>query len=143
MGGSALRRVLGLEHKKKVRVQDFHGSIVRDPTDRFWSPTFHPSFLRGATNLIGTVLWDRSAPRRREIPAGRPATTRSSSTRRSTGSKVGDGGRRAAAGPAGTRSAATSTFPDKAGGKDEGEITADDVSYHLLRHNVSCHLTKA
>src|SRR4030095_8532870 len=53
MGMSALRRVLHLEHKKKLKVQDFHGAIVRDPTDRFWVvPTFHPSFLqRGATHL--------------------------------------------------------------------------------------------
>src|SRR5262252_9114663 len=60
MGMAALRRVLGLEHRKKVRVQDFHGAVLRDPTDRYWIvPTFHPSYLqRGATNLIGTVLWD-------------------------------------------------------------------------------------
>src|SRR5207249_11468605 len=58
LGGTALRRLLHLEHAKDLRVADWHGAIVRDPTDRYWVvPTFHPSFLqRGAHNLIGTVL---------------------------------------------------------------------------------------
>lgn len=60
LGGVALRRVLGLGKTKGVRVQEFHGTITRDPTDRFWVvPSYHPSFLqRGATNLLGTVSFD-------------------------------------------------------------------------------------
>ena len=60
MGATALKRVMHLEHLKDIRVQDFHGAILRDPTNRYWVvPTYHPSFLqRGASNMIGTVLWD-------------------------------------------------------------------------------------
>lgn len=60
MGGVALKRVLGLHDNKKVRVQDFHGTVQRDPTDSFWVvPTYHPSHLqRGATNLIGVAAFD-------------------------------------------------------------------------------------
>lgn len=143
MGGSALRRVLHLEHKKKVRVQDFHGAVVRDPTDRFWVvPTFHPSYLqRGATNLIGTVLWDlQRAEEARD--SGRP---------RSDHTLVIDPPvewfRAWVDGVVAARNSDPGAFPissdvetpDKAGGKDEGEITADDVSFRLLRHNVACH----
>jgi DNA polymerase len=141
MGGSALRRVLGLEHKKKVRVQDFHGSIVRDPSDRFWVvPTFHPSFLqRGATNLIGTVLWDlQRAEEARDH--GRPTSDHSlivdppidwfrAWVTNVIAARQQD--------PGAYPLSSDIETPDKAGGKDEGEITADDVSFHLLRHNVA------
>lgn len=143
MGMSALRRVLHLEHRKKVRVQDFHGSIVRDPTDRFWVvPTFHPSFLqRGATNLIGTVLWDlRRAEEARDH--GRPAPTHSlvidppvewfrAWVDQVVAARQQD--------PGAYPLSSDVETPDKAGGKDEGEITADDVSFQLLRHNLACH----
>jgi uracil-DNA glycosylase family 4 len=60
MGAVALREALGLTGTKGVRVQDFHGTVTRDPTNRFWVvPTYHPSHLqRGATNLMGTVAFD-------------------------------------------------------------------------------------
>jgi uracil-DNA glycosylase family 4 len=143
LGGTALRKVMGLEHAKKIRVQDFHGSILRDPTDRYWVvPTYHPSYLqRGAHNLIGTVLWDLQ----RAIVAkdsGRPVDQ---------GSLIIDP-------PIDWFRAWVSTViaartqdpyaypltsdvetPDKAGGKDEGEITADDRSFQILRQNVACH----
>lgn len=143
MGMSALRRVLHLEHKKKVRVQDFHGAIVRDPTDRFWVvPTYHPSFLqRGATNLIGTVLWDlRRAEEARE--SGRPTSEHSLVVDppvewfrmwvdQVVAARTQD--------PGAYPISSDVETPDKAGGRDEGEITADDVSYQLLRHNLACH----
>jgi uracil-DNA glycosylase len=143
MGLSALRRVLHLEHKKKVRVQDFHGSVVRDPTDRYWVvPTYHPSFLqRGATNLIGTVLWDlRRAEEARDH--GRPRSEHSLVVdppvewfRRWVDQVVAARQQEPGAYPI-TSDVET---PDKAGGRDEGEISADDVSFQLLRHNVACH----
>ncbi len=60
MGATALKRVLGLHGNKKVRVQDFHGTVQRDPSDSFWVvPSYHPSYLqRGATNLIGVAAFD-------------------------------------------------------------------------------------
>jgi DNA polymerase len=143
MGMTALRRVLHLEHKKKVRVQDFHGSVVRDPTDRFWVvPTYHPSFLqRGATNLIGTVLWDlRRAEEARD--GGRPVSAHSlvidppvawftAWVDQVVAARQQD--------PGAYPLSSDIETPDKAGGQDEGEITADDVSYQLLRHNLACH----
>src|SRR4030095_3714617 len=142
MGMSALRRVLHLEHKKKLKVQDFHGAIVRDPTDRFWVvPTFHPSFLqRGATNLIGTVLWDlRRAEEARDH--GAPESGHSlvvdppvEWVRAWGGPGVAPRHQDQGAYPI----SSDVETPDKAGGRDEGEISADDVSFQLLRHNVSC-----
>ena len=142
MGASALRRVLHLEHKKKVRVQDFHGAILRDPTDRFWVvPTYHPSFLqRGAHNLIGTVVWDlMRAEEARDH--GAPAHTHSlvidppidwfhAWVDQVVAARTQD--------PGAYPISSDVETPDKAGGKDEGEISADDVSFQLLRHNVAC-----
>jgi len=143
MGLSAIRRVLHLEHKKKVRVQDFHGSVVRDPTDRFWVvPTYHPSFLqRGATNLIGTVLWDlRRAEEARDhgpppsdhtLVIDPPVEWFRAWVDQVIAARTQD--------PGAYPISSDVETPDKAGGKDEGEITADDVSYQLLRHNLACH----
>jgi uracil-DNA glycosylase family 4 len=60
LGGIPLRWLLDYPSGSGVRVQDFHGTVNRDPSDRFWVvPTFHPSHIsRGAFNLIGTSSWD-------------------------------------------------------------------------------------
>lgn len=63
LGGTAIRRILqlGPDHTgKKYGVENFHGTVQRDPTDRFWVvPTYHPSHLqRGAHNLLGVVAHD-------------------------------------------------------------------------------------
>ena len=59
LGNTAIRRVFDL-WGKGIKVNDFHGTVTRDPTDRYWIvPTFHPSHLqRGAVNLIGVVSFD-------------------------------------------------------------------------------------
>src|SRR5499427_2167417 len=143
MGMSALRRVLHLEHRKKIRVADFHGAILREPQDRFWVvPTFHPSHLqRGAHNLIGTVLWD---PQRAEHARDHGRTQDNASLvvdppvdwfRRWVDMVVAARTQDPGAYPI----SSDVETPDKIGGKDEGEIGADDVSYQLLRHNVACH----
>ena len=143
MGLTALKRVMHLEHRKKVRVQDFHGAVMRDPTDRFWVvPSYHPSHLqRGANNLIGTVLWDlRRAEEARDH--GRPPSTHSLVVDppvewfrmwvdQVVAARTQD--------PGAYPISSDVETPDKAGGRDEGEITAEDVSYQLLRHNVACH----
>ena len=143
VGGVALKRVMGLLHHKKIRVQDFHGAILRDPTDRFWVvPTFHPSFLqRGAHNLIGTVLWDLQ----RAIEArdhGKPADSASLIVdppvewfKAWVDQTIAARQQEPDAYPV----SSDVETPDKAGGKDEGEITADDKSFQILRINVSAH----
>src|SRR5262245_14876122 len=143
MGATALKRVLRLEHKKKVKVQDFHGAILRDPSDSYWVvPTYHPSFLqRGATNLIGTVLWDL---KRAEEARDHGAPTSDHTlvidppidwfrmwVDQVVAARQQD--------PGAYPISSDVETPDKAGGRDEGEITADDVSYQLLRHNLACH----
>ncbi len=50
LGLTALRQTLGLHGVPGVAIKDFHGTISRDPSDRFWVvPCYHPSHLqRGA-----------------------------------------------------------------------------------------------
>jgi len=144
MGMAALRRVMHLEHRKKVRVQDFHGAKLRDPKNRFWVvPTFHPSYLqRGAHNLIGTVLWDlQRAEELREqftvpVEPGNlvidpPVEWFKAWVDQVVAARTAD--------PAAYPISSDVETPDKAGGQDEGEIGADDTSFQLLRHNVACH----
>lgn len=66
MGNVALRAVLGLEKARGVKIENFHGTVTRDPSNRYWVvPTFHPSYLqRKARNLIGTVAWDIGVAKR-------------------------------------------------------------------------------
>jgi uracil-DNA glycosylase family 4 len=60
LGTVPMRQLLGLEKGKNCGVENFHGTVQRDPSDRFWVvPSYHPSHLvRGATNLIGVVAFD-------------------------------------------------------------------------------------
>jgi uracil-DNA glycosylase family 4 len=142
MGGTALRRVMGFQHHKKIRVQDFHGAILRDPTNRFWVvPTFHPSFLqRGAHNLIGTVLWDlhqaEAARHGKPADAGQlvidpPVEWFAAWVDQVVAARTQD--------PGAYPLTSDVETPDKAGGKDEGEITAEDRSFQILRQNFACH----
>ena len=143
MGQTALKRVMGLQHARKVRVQDWHGAIVRDPTDRYWVvPTYHPSYLqRGAHNLIGTVLWDLQ---RAEIARDQGQPPRTGTTiidppldwftawvDQVVAARTQD--------PYAYPLSSDVETPDKAGGKDEGEITADDRSFQIVRQNFACH----
>jgi DNA polymerase len=60
LGATALDAILGIAGVPGIAVKDFHGTISRDPTDRFWvAPTYHPSHLqRGAMNLLDVVTQD-------------------------------------------------------------------------------------
>ncbi len=143
MGSTALRRIMGYQHHQTIRVQDFHGAILREPHDRFWVvPTYHPSYLqRGAHNLIGTVLWDlQRAEAVRD--AGRPPKTGTAIidppvewfaawVDQVVAARQQD--------PVAYPLSSDVETPDKAGGKDEGEITADDRSFQIVRQNFSCH----
>lgn len=59
-GSIATRHVLQLAKTRYFKIGNFHGTVQRDPEDRFWVvPTFHPSFLqRGATNLMDVLRHD-------------------------------------------------------------------------------------
>jgi uracil-DNA glycosylase family 4 len=141
LGGTALKRVMGLVGHKKIAVKDWHGTINRDPTDRYWVvPTFHPSFLqRGAHNLIGTVLWDlQQAVVARD--AGKPPDGSSlvidppldwfhAWVDMAIAARTQD--------PAAYPVSVDVETPDKAGGRDEGEITTEDRSFQILRVNLA------
>jgi uracil-DNA glycosylase family 4 len=143
LGATALKRVMHFEHLKDIRIQDFHGAILRDPTDRFWVvPTYHPSFLqRGATNLIGTVLWDlRQAEIARD--SGKPMDPGSlivdppldwftAWVDQVVAAREQD--------PVAYPISSDVETPDKASGKSEGELTTEDRSFQIIRQNVACH----
>lgn len=62
LGGTALRRVLGLKRergKEPVKLENFHGAPVQDQHGRWIVPTFHPSFLlQGGQKFTKTVCFD-------------------------------------------------------------------------------------
>ena len=64
LGGTAIRNILGISRKEwksyKKPMENFHGTIHRDPLDRFWIvPSFHPSFIqRGKQKLISVLMHD-------------------------------------------------------------------------------------
>lgn len=143
LGAVALRRILQLGKQKGVRVNEFHGTITRDPSDRFWVvPTFHPSYLqRGATNLLGTVSFDLQVA----MEVARDGVTPDPA--RLIGDPPLDWFRTwvdqylaaLAADPEGVWLAVDIETPDK--GADEGELYAKgaDASYQILRVNLACH----
>jgi uracil-DNA glycosylase family 4 len=61
LGATATKAILGFPSTmKEFSIEDFHGTVTRDPSNRFWVvPSFHPSYLqRGATNLMGVSAFD-------------------------------------------------------------------------------------
>ena len=143
MGDVALRRVLGLIGVKDVRVQDFHGTVSRDPSDRFWVvPTYHPSHLqRGATNLMGTAAFDLT--RAHSIVddgwAPDPATLVLDPPVDWFAAWVGEAMAARAQDPSAYPLAVDIETPEK--GSDEGELVGSegDATFQILRVNVSVH----
>lgn len=141
MGGIALRRVLGLGKVKGVRVQDFHGTVTRDPSDRFWVvPTYHPSHLqRGASNLTGTVCFDLQ--RAHEVAARGwavdPASVVVDPSIEWFSQYVDTYIAAVRSDPYSYPLGADLETPDKAGGRDEGELGSEDRSYKIDRVNLS------
>lgn len=142
LGATALKRVMGLVGHKKVAVKEWHGTLNVLPSGQIVVPTFHPSFLqRGAHNLIGTVLWDLQQAEA-ALTAGKPADPAQIICdpplewfRAWVDQVVAARTQDREAYPI----SSDVETPDKAGGKDEGEMTADDRSFQILRQNVSCH----
>lgn len=141
LGGSALRRVLELPKRKgdNITVQNFHGTVQRDPSDRFWVvPTFHPShLLRGAAKLSNAVWWDLQVAK--EVLAGTykpdPARLYIDPSVELFRTFVLQLIRAVAAGVPNLIESVDIETPDKQNKLDEGELTTEDVSYKLLRVN--------
>lgn len=142
LGGTALKTLLGFT-EKGIRIEDFHGTITRDPSDRFWVvPTFHPSFLqRGAMNLFGVVSFDLQQALRVAVE-GHPPDTPDILVDPSVewfSWWVGQVEAAALQDPLGLWLAVDIETPDKSEGQDEGLLTAEDRSYTIVRVNFSVH----
>lgn len=143
MGGTALKTLLNLHGRARVRVEEFHGTVHRDIEDRFWIvPTFHTSYLqRGAHNLIGTVSFDLQVtlelargewqPQPLDLVIDPPVDWFRAWVEQLEAAALHD--------PDAVAIARDVETPDKAGGKPENELTPDDDSYQILRHNFACH----
>jgi uracil-DNA glycosylase family 4 len=141
-GAVALRTILNLHGVEGVNVRDWHGTVNRDPSGRFWVvPTFHPSHLqRGAMNLLEVVTNDLRL-------ADRVASTGYS--RRSTtlivdppiewfAHWVQDHLTRVRDDPERHWCALDTEFPEKAAGQDESEVDAAAASGSpIIRYNVA------
>lgn len=142
MGAVALKTTLDLHGHKKIRIQDFHGTASKNHAGQWVVPTFHPSFLqRGAHNLIGTVIWDLLQAKHVADYGVEPdpATLIIDPPIDWFTTWVDTVLAAVAQNPTAYLISVDVETPDKAGGKDEGEITTEDRSYQILRVNVACH----
>jgi uracil-DNA glycosylase family 4 len=140
LGGTALKVLLGLQ---KAEVGDWHGTVTRDPSDRFWVvPSYHPSHLqRGAMNLFGVASFDLQValrvaaeghdPEPVSVLVDPPVDWFEWWTREVDASVEQD--------PSGLWLAVDIETPDKIGGRDEGDLSTEDASYEILRVNFSVH----
>lgn len=143
LGATALRTALQLHAVKGVNVKDWHGTVNRDPTNRYWVvPTFHPSHLqRGAMSLLEVVTSDlRLADRVATHGFVRsPSTLVVDPSVDWFGAWVSDHLQRLAADPDRTWLALDTEFPEKiAGSGDESEVDAAAASGSpITRYNVA------
>lgn len=143
MGATPIKTLLNLHGHDRIRVEEFHGTVHRDPTDHFWVvPTFHPSYLqRGAHNLIGTVSFDLQValelargqwtPEPLDLVIDPPVDWVAAWTAQVIAAATQD--------PEGIALSCDIETPDKAGGRPENELTPDDQSYQINRWNFCCH----
>lgn len=141
LGAIPLRQVLDLWGQEGIRVQDFHGTVHQLPTGQWVVPTYHPSFLqRGAINLLDVVRSDLFTASRLLRQGGwspRPVSLLSDPTPTAFALWGSIFLQRLAADPEGVWLSVDIETPDKSGGRDEGELTADDTSTQILRVNLS------
>jgi uracil-DNA glycosylase family 4 len=139
LGATALRQVMGFQRrrgKEPARVQDFHGSPIRDPLDRFWVvPTYHPSHLqRGAQKLTKSVVFDLLVAK--ELSEGKWEFDRPRLIIDPPEEVFEQWVERYLA-TAGAWLAVDIETPDKSRKSDEGELGKEDASYEILYINLS------
>lgn len=142
-GATPIKTLLGLHGHERIRVEEFHGTVHDAPDGRYKIVcTFHPSFLqRGAHNLIGTVSFDLQTaleivrgiwqPQPIERIIDPPVAWFRQWVELLEAAVRQD--------PDGIAVASDIETPDKATGKPENELTPDDDSYQIIRHNFSIH----
>lgn len=142
LGGTALKTLLGFT-EKGIRVEDFHGTVTRDPSDHFWVvPSYHPSFLqRGAMNLFGVCSFDLQVALRVAAEGYQqdvvsvvvdPSVAWFTQWVEQVEAAV-------AHDPLSVGIAEDIETPDKSEGQDEGLLSAEDRSYTITRINFSVH----
>lgn len=138
LGATALTSVLGLRGVAGIAVKEWHGTVNRDPLDRFWVvPSFHPSFLqRGTMNLLQVVtedlrLADRISQRGfKRSPAQLVVDPPIDWFRAWVTNHLA----RVAEDPDGVHLSLDTEFPEKAG-KDESEVVAWNAVSPITRVN--------
>ncbi len=142
LGSTALKTLLGFT-EKGIRMEDFHGTVTRDPSNRFWVvPTFHPSHLqRGAMNLFGVVSFDMQVAlgvARDGWELDEPSVVVDPSVAWFA-AWVETVEAAATQDPLGIWLVVDIETPDKSEGQDEGQLSAEDRSYIITRVNFSVH----
>lgn len=141
LGAIPLRQVLNLWGVEGVRVQDFHGTVHQRPDGRWVVPTYHPSFLqRGAINLLDVVRSDLAVASKIVREGGwapRPVSLLLDPS--PTGFALWGSGylREVARDPGGCWLAVDIETKDKEGGRDEGELSGEDLATEITRVNFS------
>lgn len=144
LGNTALRQALGLQKGRGIQVKDFHGTVNRDPSDRFWVvPTFHPSYLqRGAVNLLDTVRVDLARAREVVEQGWSPVLPSliCDPPLDAFSLWVDDYVAAVTADPRGIWLSVDIETPEKVKGTDEGELQAGVKTDEIItRVNFSCH----
>lgn len=138
LGATALASVLNLRGVPGIAVKEWHGTVNRDPSNRFWVvPSFHPSFLqRGTMNLLQVVtedlrLADRISQRGfKRSPAQLVVDPPIDWFRAWVTQHLS----RVASDPDGVHLSIDTEFPEKAG-KDESEVVAWNAVSPITRVN--------
>lgn len=141
-GATALKTALGLHGVDGVNVRDFHGTVNRDPSNRYWViPTFHPSHLqRGAMNLLEVVTSDLRLAEKvsREGFVKSPTVLSVDPLLHWFQQWVTQFIADLARDPESTWLALDTEFPEKAKGQDESEIDVRESSGSpIIRYNVA------
>lgn len=142
LGGTPLKHLLGIH--KGIRVQDFHGCVTPLPDGKWLVPTFHPSHLqRGAMNLFGAVSFDLQRalqvaehgwhPTPVDVVVDPPVDWFTWWVEQVAAAVAQEPGSQR------VWIAEDIETPDKASGRDEGELTSEDRSFQILRINFSVH----
>jgi uracil-DNA glycosylase len=139
LGATALASIMQLRGVPGIAVKDWHGTVSRDPSNRFWVvPTFHPSHLqRGAMNLLEVCTQDLALAKR---------ISEQGFTRAPADLIVDPHpdwfahwcdvhGQRVEHDPEGVHLSCDTEFAEKAGGADESEVVLGDGSSPITRIN--------
>lgn len=139
LGATPIKSLLHLHGVEGIAVKDFHGTVQRDPLNRFWVvPTFHPSHLqRGAMNLLEVVTQDLQTAMRVAAHGftRSPATLVVDPAPEWYANWIAAHLAKLADDPDATPLALDTEFAEKIKGQDESEVTAESLASPLLRVN--------